>query len=148
MHAHTSDLPSSIVTPSSAASNGALHSATAARVLVVDDEELIANTIVQILQSNGFEAHAVYSGADAIAHARIHGFETVLSDVLMPKIDGVETAIAIREANPETRILLFSGQSATVEILERARARGHVFELLPKPIHPTVLLKHLRNEQI
>jgi CheY-like chemotaxis protein len=62
----------------------------------------------------------------------------------MPQIDGVETAIAIRKYLPKARIVLFSGQSATVEILERARALGHDFELLPKPIHPTELLKHLR----
>ena len=61
-------------------------------------------------------------------------------------IDGVEAAIQIREFLPETRIVLFSGQAATVEILARARQRGHDFELLPKPIHPTQLIKHLRQE--
>jgi CheY-like chemotaxis protein len=113
-------------------------------ILVVDDEALIADTIVQILIRHGFEAVAVYNGHDAIDTAsRIHP-DLVLSDVLMPILDGVEAAIAIREMLPETRILLFSGQSATVEILARARARGHDFELLPKPIHPTQLLKHLQ----
>jgi CheY-like chemotaxis protein len=64
----------------------------------------------------------------------------------MPQIDGVEAAIAIRQHCPETRIILFSGQAATVEILTRAREHGHSFELLPKPIHPTQLIKHLREE--
>jgi CheY-like chemotaxis protein len=114
------------------------------RILVVDDEALIADTIVQILVRHGYEAHAVYGGQDAIDTARTLHPDLVLSDVLMPHIDGVEAAIAIREMLPQTRILLFSGQSATVEILARARARGHDFELLPKPIHPTQLLKHLR----
>jgi CheY-like chemotaxis protein len=114
------------------------------RILVVDDEALIADTIVQILVRHGYEAHAVYGGQDAIDAARRLHPDLVLSDVLMPHIDGVEAAIAIREMLPETRILLFSGQSATVEILSRARARGHDFQLLPKPIHPTQLLKHLQ----
>lgn len=117
----------------------------APRILVVDDEKLIADTIVQILNRNGFIAEAVYSGAEAIEEARRYCPELVLSDVLMPGVDGVETAIAIREHCPDTRIVLFSGQAATVEILARARERGHTFELLPKPIHPTQLIKHLRD---
>jgi CheY-like chemotaxis protein len=115
------------------------------RVLVVDDEALIADTIVMILNRNGFVAEAVYSGRQAIDTARRISPELVLSDVLMPQIDGVEAAIQIREFLPDTRIVLFSGQSATVEILARARARGHEFELLPKPIHPTKLIERLRE---
>ncbi|MES2393252.1 MAG: response regulator [Acidobacteriota bacterium] len=121
------------------------HKAATPRILVVDDEVLIADTIVQILNRNGFIAEAAYSGKAAIESARRHCPELVLSDVLMPNIDGVEAAIAIREICPETRIVLFSGQSATVEILARAKERGHTFELLPKPIHPTQLIKHLRQ---
>jgi CheY-like chemotaxis protein len=114
------------------------------RILVVDDEALIADTIVQILNRSGFIAEAAYGGQEAIDIARRTNPELVLSDVLMPHIDGVEAAIAIREFSPETRIVLFSGQAATVEILARARERGHDFELLPKPLHPTQLIKHLR----
>src|SRR5579875_3633707 len=117
----------------------------APRILVVDDEALIADTIVQILNRNGFIAEAAYSGAEAIEMAKRYCPELVLSDVLMPNVDGVEAAIAIREMCPDTRIVLFSGQAATVEILARAKERGHSFELLPKPIHPTQLIKHLRQ---
>ena len=115
------------------------------RILVVDDEVIIADTIVQILNRNGFIAEAAYSGVEAIRLAKLHCPELVLSDVMMPHVDGVEAAIAIREACPDTRIVLFSGQAATVEILARARERGYNFELLPKPIHPTQLIKHLRQ---
>ncbi len=124
---------------------GTENSPPAPRILVVDDEVLIADTIVQILNRNGFIAEAAYSGVQAIELARVHCPELVLSDVMMPHVDGVESAIAIREVCPDTRIVLFSGQAATVEILARARARGHEFELLPKPIHPTQLIKHLRR---
>jgi CheY-like chemotaxis protein len=117
----------------------------APRILVVDDEKVIADTIVQILNKNGFIADAVYSGEEAIEKAARRCPELVLSDVLMPQVDGVEAAIAIRERCPDTRIILFSGQAATVEILARARERGHTFELLPKPIHPTQLIKYLRE---
>jgi len=115
------------------------------RILVVDDEKVIADTIVQILNRNGFIAEAAYGGEEAIQKAKRHCPELVLSDVLMPQVDGVEACIEIRKHCPETRIILFSGQAATVEILARARERGHTFELLPKPIHPTQLIKHLRE---
>ena len=115
------------------------------RILVVDDEALIADTIVQILNRSGFIAEAAYGGKEAIEAARRTTPELVLSDVLMPHIDGVEAAIAIQKFLPETRIVLFSGQAATVEILARARDRGYNFELLAKPLHPTQLIKHLRE---
>ena len=134
------------------ASNPALDAADEAtidsplpRILVVDDEALIANTIVQILNRSGFIAEAAYGGQEAIEAARRISPEIILSDVLMPHLDGVEAAIAIQKFLPETRIVLFSGQAATVEILARARARGYHFELLAKPLHPTQLIKHLRN---
>ena len=117
----------------------------APRILVVDDEKVIADTLVQILNRHGFIADAAYGGEEAIEKARLHCPELLLSDVLMPQVDGVEAAIAIRQHCPDTRIILFSGQAATVEILARARERGHIFELLPKPIHPTQLIKHLRE---
>ena len=115
------------------------------RILVVDDEALIADTIVQILNRNGFIAVAAYGGEEAVEAARSMTPEIVLSDVLMPHVDGVEAAIAIQKFLPETRIVLFSGQAATVEILARARERGYHFELLAKPVHPTQLIKHLRQ---
>jgi CheY-like chemotaxis protein len=115
------------------------------RILVVDDEVLIADTIVQILNRNGFIAQAAYSGQQAIDVARRTCPDLVLSDVLMPQIDGVEAAIQISKHCPSTRIVLFSGQAATLEILSSAKARGYNFELLPKPIHPTQLIQHLRS---
>jgi CheY-like chemotaxis protein len=116
------------------------------RILVVDDEPLIADTIVQILNRSGFIAEAAYGGREAIAAARLFNPELILSDVLMPHTDGVEAAIAIQKFLPEARIVLFSGQAATVEILARARQRGYHFELLAKPLHPTQLIKHLRQD--
>jgi CheY-like chemotaxis protein len=121
---------------SSDSSNDADNSAPFPRILVVDDEALIADTIVQILNRSGFIAEAAYSGSEAIEIARRNCPDLLLSDVLMPQVDGVEAAIAIRELCPDTRIVLFSGQAATVEILERAKERGHTFELLPNPSIP------------
>jgi CheY-like chemotaxis protein len=114
------------------------------RVLVIDDEVIIADTLAEILTSHGFEAHAFYAGQSAIEFARRQCPDIVLSDVVMPRLNGVETVLAIREICPSTRILLFSGQAGvSINILERAREKGDDFELLPKPLHPDKLLENL-----
>lgn len=146
---HTSSLPgdSRKTMPTATSISGDRAPAVAStRILVVDDEPLIADTIVQILNRSGFIAQAAYGGREAIEVARNTSPELILSDVLMPHIDGVEAAIAIQKFLPGTRIVLFSGQAATVEILARARQRGYQFELLAKPLHPTQLIKHLRQD--
>ena len=63
----------------------------------------------------------------------------------MPDMNGIEAAIHIREFLPACKILLFSGQAATVDLLEDARVHGHEFEILAKPIHPGDLLAKLRG---
>ena len=141
-----SDARQPMSTSASQADGDRVAATSPTRILVVDDEPLIADTIVQILNRNGFIAQAVYGGREAIDCARLTNPELILSDVLMPHIDGVEAAIAIQKFLPDTRIVLFSGQAATVEILARARTRGYHFELLAKPLHPTQLIKHLRQE--
>jgi CheY-like chemotaxis protein len=112
---------------------------------VVDDEQLIAQSLRDILSRAGFEAVCALSGTEAIELAEQICPDIVISDVIMPDVDGVQTAMGIKRACPNARILLFSGQAATSDILERARAAGHDFELLPKPIHPARLLAALHK---
>lgn len=114
------------------------------RVLVVDDEMLIASTIAAILNENGFEAQAAFSGEEALATARVFRPDILLSDVLMPKMSGVELGMQLSKELPEARILLFSGQAATMELMRRAEAEGYRFELFPKPIHPEDLIARLK----
>ncbi len=115
------------------------------RVLVVDDEPLIADTICAILNENGFDATGHYSGSDAISAARRLHPDIVLSDVLMPRMSGVELGIQLRSEFPDIKIFLFSGQAATTPMIHRAEAEGHHFELFPKPIHPDELISRLRG---
>ena len=68
----------------------------------------------------------------------------LLSDVLMPQMNGVELAIAIRKMHPTIRIVLFSGQAGISEILLEGQRQGFHFELLAKPIHPLKVIEHLR----
>ena len=71
--------------------------------------------------------------------------DLIISDVIMPDMNGIEAAIRIRQLLPGCKILLFSGQAATAELLEKARQEGHEFEILAKPVHPQDLLAQLRG---
>jgi len=122
-----------------------MHVGKKPRVLVVDDEKVIADTLAKILDLNGYDASAVYTGTAAVESARSLQPDLVISDVIMPDMNGIEAAISIRGFLPTCKILLFSGQAATADLLENARSQGHEFEILAKPVHPSDLLAKLKS---
>lgn len=113
-------------------------------VLVVDDEHTITDSLVAILNQSGFEATGLYSSIDAAEYARTACPDILLTDVVMPNLDGIQLASSVLNSCPTTRIVLISGQAATADYLDRARAQGYEFEFLAKPIHPVELLNRLR----
>lgn len=115
------------------------------KVLVADDERVIADTLAIILNQSGFDATAVYSGEKAVEAAKALQPEMLISDVIMTDLNGIDAAIQIRALLPSCKILLFSGQAATADLLDRARGQGHEFEILAKPVHPQDLLARLRG---
>ena len=115
------------------------------KVLVADDEQVIADTLVMILNQSGFEARAVYSGEKAVEVASTFKPDMLISDVIMADLTGIDAAIRMRALLPKIKILLFSGQAATADLLEKARAKGYEFEILAKPVHPQDLLAKLRG---
>jgi CheY-like chemotaxis protein len=119
-------------------------SKTKSKVLVVDDERVIADTLAMILNQSGFEARAVYSGEGALDLAATFAPDMLISDVIMADLNGIDAAIRVRALLPNIKILLFSGQAATADLLEKARAQGYEFEILAKPVHPQDLLNKLR----
>jgi len=115
------------------------------KVLVADDERVIADTLSMILNQSGFEARAVYSGEKALELATTFEPDMLISDVIMADLNGIDAAIRIRSLLPSIKILLFSGQAATADLLEKARTQGYEFEILAKPVHPQDLLSRLRG---
>jgi len=118
---------------------------TRPRVLVADDERIIADTLGLILNQSGFEATAEYNGVKAVERARTFQPQIFLADVVMPGMSGIEAAIRICAMIPECRVLLLSGQAATSDLLRDARLRGYAFEVLLKPVHPAQLIRRLRD---
>jgi DNA-binding NtrC family response regulator len=115
------------------------------RVLVVDDERLLADTTAAILRRTGFNAKTAY---DAFAALELSGSfhpDYLLTDIMMPGMNGVELAIAMTKMHPATKILLISGQAGISDILAGSREKGYEFPLLAKPVHPETLVEGLRN---
>jgi DNA-binding NtrC family response regulator len=110
------------------------------RVFVVDDETMIANTLAVILNSHGFDAVAFTDPLDALYAAEVHCPDLLLTDVMMPQLNGVDLAVQFKAIHPECKVLLFSGAPKTADLVESARTSGHTFSLLSKPIHPKDLI--------
>jgi CheY-like chemotaxis protein len=120
--------------------SGALVGRKLSLIFVVDDEKIIATTLAAILSQSGFRAEAFTNPLDALKKAHTEAPDLLLSDVVMPEMSGIDLAIQLREVCPSCRILLFSGQAATSDMLDVARKQGHEFNILSKPVHPTDLL--------
>jgi CheY-like chemotaxis protein len=103
------------------------------KIIVVDDEPIIADTLVNILEGEGHDALAVCHEESAIKWAKMVRPDAIISDVMMPGMNGIEAAKAILEELPNCRIILFSGQAASSDLLAKARADGYIFEVLAKP---------------
>lgn len=112
-------------------------------IFVVDDEKVISDTLAIILRQNGFIVSAFTNSREALKSARSGVPDLLLSDVVMPELSGIDLAIQIKETCPDCRVLLFSGQAATSDLLQAARDQGHDFHLLSKPVHPADLLRRI-----
>ena len=95
------------------------------KVLVIDDENSVADTLVMVLNFSGFDASAAYSGEHAIDLVRQSPFDHVVTDVMMEPMNGIQAAIAIQAICPECTILLMSGNERTAQLLADAASNGY-----------------------
>lgn len=109
------------------------------RVMVVDDEKLIADTMAMILNSRGHQTKVAYSAELAIDAIPDFRPEIVISDVVMPRMTGVDLAIYLAKHYPECKVMLISGNTATADLIANLPA-GLEIPLFAKPVHPTVIL--------
>jgi DNA-binding response OmpR family regulator len=110
------------------------------RVLVVDDECVIADTVAKVLTLSGYAAIAAYDAEGALETALHSPPELLITDVILPGMNGIKLATTMKRIFPECKILLFSGQASTVDLMAMAGREGHRFTLLNKPVPPKDLL--------
>jgi DNA-binding NtrC family response regulator len=104
----------------------------ALKVLVVDDNEELCESVKDVLESQGYEAACIYDGFAAVRHVKDDPPDVVLLDVRMPGINGIETFKEIKKIAPQVAAIMISGYSVDELIEEAIRegARGY----LKKPL--------------
>lgn len=111
------------------------------RILVIDDERSISDTLEKIFSTNGYEARAAYT-AEQAGHIVTEWLpDLVIIDVVLPGMNGIEFASLLTVQYPHCQLLLLSGDTRTSDLLADAATKGHAFDILAKPVHPTVILE-------
>ena len=113
------------------------------RVLIVDDQPGMAETLADILEDEGCEVILATNGAQALQQAAKHRIDMVLMDVIMPGMSGVDALRALRQVNPQTPVVMMTGYK--VEHLMKEAMREGSLAVLQKPVDPGVLVGIVLN---
>jgi DNA-binding NtrC family response regulator len=114
-------------------------------ILIVEDEATIADTLALILSTRGYEVQVAYSAEKAVEILSAWEPHFAVVDVMLPLMNGIDFSIVLKDNYPECRVLLSSGQPDTSLLLEEALKKGHHFDILAKPLHPTYILDAVEN---
>src|ERR1051326_2241662 len=113
------------------------------RILIVDDEELIRETLKDILTHEGYEVSEAADGNQAIGLLKKNKYDVLLCDIKMPKVDGMEVLDKALESSPELPVIMITGHG-TVENAVEATKKG-AFDFISKPPDLNRLLITIRN---
>ncbi len=117
--------------------------ASQARILLVDDEEAILQTMRSILETEGYAVETASGGREAIELFRNAPCDVALCDVKMQGMDGIELLVALREITPELPVIMISGHG-TIDTAVEALKKG-AYDYIQKPLDLNRLLVSLRN---
>jgi DNA-binding response OmpR family regulator len=111
------------------------------KILVIDDDALVRHTISRILERSGYQVVLAEDGAEGVAKFRNERPDLVITDLIMPEKEGIETIIEMRREDPAARIIAVSGggRLGAMDFLVVAHKLG-AGEILRKPFEPAELL--------
>lgn len=114
-----------------------------AKILVIDDERAIRNTLKEILEMESHEVETAENGRIALDKAKQQQFDLIFSDIKMPEMDGMELLTALREAEIDSPVVMISGHG-TIETAVECIKKG-AFDFIIKPIDLNRLLITTKN---
>ena len=117
-----------------------MHSVIRPKVLIVDEDKPVCDTLALIFETNGYEVRGVLSGAEALQVLAEWEPAVAILDVNLGEKNGVELAVAVSNHCLLCRIVLLSGHPETTGILEAIAKSGVSLETMVKPVHPKILL--------
>jgi two-component system chemotaxis response regulator CheY len=111
------------------------------KILVIDDDVIVRETIVQILEDGGYQVVSAEDGKRGMAAFRSEHPDLVITDIIMPEQEGIQTITEIRGVKPDAKIIAISGggRIGNTDFLKIARHLG-AFDAIAKPFDPDDLL--------
>ena len=105
-----------------------------ARILLVDDEEVVIKSYRRILEEQKYQIDAQMDGGSALRAIGESPYDLIIVDLMMPKMNGMEVLRRVKETHPEIKVIMVTGM-AQEETQEQAMSLG-AFHYLPKPFDP------------
>lgn len=102
------------------------------RILLAEDDEAMRTYLSRALQNAGYDVTAVGCGATALPYLKNECFDLLLSDIVMPEIDGIELAQQCAKISPDTKVMFITGFAA---VTLRANRNAPQAKVLSKPFH-------------
>lgn len=115
------------------------------RILIVDDEAEVTQSLAAIMANYEYEVRVAGTAEEAVETIAQWQPELAIVDVVLPRMSGIELAVVIRDTHPRCQIVLFSGNQTTQSLLEEAATKGHLFEVLAKPVHPLFMVDYVSS---
>jgi DNA-binding NtrC family response regulator len=115
------------------------------RILLVDDETDVTSSLSTILGRYEYDVRVAATAEQAIEAIASWQPDLAIVDVMLPHMNGIDLAMVIRDTHPRCQLVLFSGNQTTQTLLEEAAKKGHLFEILAKPVHPMFMLDYVSS---
>ena len=106
----------------------------ASKILVIDDEQVVGESLRKTFKDEGYEIETAYSGQEGLRKARRETFDLMIVDLKMPDISGLDVIKRLKEEQPDTMMIMITGYS-TVDSATEALKTG-AFDYIPKPFTP------------
>lgn len=117
-----------------------------AKILIIDDERSIRNSLREILEYEGYEVKDASDGVEGFKIASEEKFDIILSDIKMPKMDGLELLDKLKESGVDSQIIMISGHG-TIETAVEAIRNG-AFDFIAKPLDLNRVLITLKTHSL
>jgi two-component system response regulator AtoC len=115
------------------------------KVLIVDDEESMRHLLSVILTDRGYEVRAVSNGEDALKEIQARDYDAVLSDVRMPRMDGLRLLEAVKRLQPELTFIVMSAYGTQDDAIQAMKAGA--YDYVSKPFKPDEVVLVLRKAE-
>jgi CheY-like chemotaxis protein len=116
------------------------------QILIIDDDSQFRLMLRRLLEKEGYEVHEADNGKQGLAAYRSMQTDLVITDIIMPEKEGVETIVALRKEYPSVKIIAISGggRNAPGDYLMLARKLG-AHATMEKPLNRSLLLEEVRH---